>query len=100
LFPSRRLDHFLREGRYGQRVGAGVVVLAAVPEYLTVEVFELAGNAACDNKTRISPRLIMLAIRKDEELNRSLASIRIASWGVVPHIHKVLLGIGKSKTEE
>ena len=101
-FPVGRLHRFLREGRYGDRVGAGApVFMAAVLEYLTVEVLELAGNAARDNKkTRISPRHIMLAIRNDEELNQLLSNITIASAGVVPHIHKVLLGPGKSKKEE
>ena len=67
--------------------------MAAVLEYLTVEVLELAGNAARDNKkTRISPRHIMLAVRNDEELNQLLSNITIASAGVVPHIHKILLG--------
>jgi histone H2A len=38
-FPVGRLHRFLREGRYGERVGAGApVFLAAVLEYLTVEV--------------------------------------------------------------
>ena len=93
-FPVGRLHRFLREGRYGERVGAGApVFMAAVLEYLTVEVLELAGNAARDNKkTRISPRHIMLAVRNDEELNQLLSNITIASAGVVPHIHKVLLG--------
>lgn len=102
-FPVGRLHRFLREGRYGQRVGAGApVFMAAVLEYLTVEVLELAGNAARDNKkTRISPRHIMLAVRNDEELNQLLSNITIASAGVVPHIHKVLLGTkaGKSKAD-
>ena len=104
-FPVGRLHRFLREGRYGDRVGAGApVFMAAVLEYLTVEVLELAGNAARDNKkTRISPRHIMLAVRNDEELNQLLSNITIASAGVVPHIHKVLVGNtkkGKDATQE
>jgi histone H2A len=97
-FPVGRLHRFLREGRYGERVGSGApVFMAAVLEYLTVEVLELAGNAARDNKkTRISPRHIMLAVRNDEELNQLLSNITIASAGVVPHIHHKLLGEKKS----
>ena len=74
--------------------------MAAVLEYLTVEVLELASNAACDKKTRISPRHIMLAVRNDEELNQLLSNITIASAGAVPHIQKVLLGTTKKGKEE
>ena len=44
---------------------------AAVLEYLCAEILELAGNAARDNnRHRIIPRHILLAIACDDELNK------------------------------
>ncbi|GAB2244645.1 hypothetical protein Droror1_Dr00000138 [Drosera rotundifolia] len=56
------------------------------------DVLELAGNAARDNnKNRIVPYHIQLAVRNDEELGRLLGSVTISNGGVMPNIHQVLL---------
>ncbi len=93
VFPVGRIHRMLRNGRYASRVGAGApVYLAAVLEYLAAESLELAGNAAVDNqKARIVPRHIQIAVRADEELSKLLGSVTVASAGVLPNIHAVLL---------
>jgi histone H2A len=98
-FPVGRIGRYLRQGKYATRMGAGApVYLAAVLEYLCAEILELAGNAARDNKkSRIVPRHITLAVKNDEELNKLLGGVTIASGGVLPNIHAVFCPRARNK---
>mmetsp|Transcript_11145 Transcript_11145/g.24594 ORF Transcript_11145/g.24594 Transcript_11145/m.24594 type:complete len:270 (-) Transcript_11145:432-1241(-) len=74
-----------------KRVGySASVYVAAVMEYLSAEVLELAGNVAKEmHAKRITPRHLVLAIRNDEELDPFIKAT-IANGGVKPHIHEQL----------
>jgi histone H2A len=67
VFPVTRIKRHLRDASVDMRVSVGSsVFLAAVLEYLTAELVELAGNACkADKKARITPRMIKFAIDND-----------------------------------
>lgn len=93
IFPVSRIRRYLKGCTFHQRIAVGAPIYqAAVMEYLSAEILELAGNAARDNKrTRITPRHILLAVANDEELNKLLKNVTIPSGGVMPHIQPELL---------
>ena len=100
-FPVGRIHRLLKKVS-GERVGASAAVyLGAVLEYLTAELFELAGNACkLQNLKRVMPRHLMLSIRGDEELDKLVQDCTIAGAGVIPHVHLSLIPKKSSKKEE
>lgn len=84
IFPVTRIENIMMELSISERKSATTAVyLAAVLEYFTGEILELAGNNARDNKkVRITPRHIKLAILNDDELSILLKGV-VMSGGVL-----------------
>jgi histone H2A len=99
-FSPARMTRYLRRHLTSSRISPSAgVYMAAVIEYLSAEILELAGNAAKEQKrTRITPRHIMIAVRGDEELNKYVEG-NITHGGVMPFIHRQLLSKEQKKRE-
>ncbi len=101
IFPVGRCHRFIKQGRYSNSTGVGgAIFMAAVLEYLTSELLELAGEMCLESKKKtITPRHIQLAIRNDEELNKIMCETMIASGGVLPNIQEGLFRRHDKKKE-
>jgi histone H3/H4 len=85
VFPPSRARKLLAN-RTTQMGETASVFLAAVLEYVSAEVLELSGNAACDNKrSTIQARHLQSAVEGDKELSTLAASIgfEVVGGGVV-----------------
>jgi len=103
VFPIERI-HKLINNHWLGRVGYGSsIYLAAVLEYLSAEILELAGNAARidpGSNNTIYPRHLMLAIRNDEELDKICRRSIIPDSGGLPHIHSSFVARNNESGDE
>ena len=99
LFPVGRLNSYLKKGRYAERCGSSAgAFMAAVLEYITGEILELAGDITHDEKKKtIMPRHINLGIRSDSELQKLMANTVIFEGGHQVKINTFLLPEKKQK---
>lgn len=69
-FPVSRVERYLREGGYAQRLASPTpVFLAAVLEYLTANILDQAGKEAhSKHKKRISPQHLETVVENDQQL--------------------------------
>lgn len=90
LFPAHRAHRFLRRGNFAKRIQRKAsLALAAVVEYLTLELLGLAGQMATKfGAKRIQPRHLSLAIQLDDDFRQMLAKITMAQGGVIPQFLK------------
>jgi histone H2A len=79
VFPVARIKRHMKGLMIDGRISrTSAVYMAAVLEYLTAELTELAGNVCkTEKKMRITPRMIKHAIDGDEELKKLLNNITI-----------------------
>lgn len=92
LFPVGRLNRLLRQGRYAERQGSSAgAFMAAVLEYLTAEILELAGEVCLAHKKKtIQPKHLNLALRGDGELAQLTAMTTISEGSVLHHVEHTL----------
>ena len=80
IFPVGRTITYMKRSRYAESIGVGGgIFMAAVLEYITSEILELAGEHCMqDKRKQITPRHVQLAVRNDEEINKLMCEAMIA----------------------
>ena len=96
VFPPSITDKFLRsfDNSTIMVTQTAPVYLAAILEYLCMEILEQSvNNASSQNRVRLTVKDIELSVRNDNELNKMFTQNNIYFMGGsnVPHINPVLL---------
>lgn len=100
-FPVGRIEGMMRKNIKGRITETAPIGMAAVLEYLSAEILELAGNAARDFKrARVNRRCIMLALMNDQEFVDLIEGNKMTiPGGVIPNIRPELLPTKKAKKQ-
>ncbi|KAM9180748.1 histone H2A-Bbd type 2/3-like [Dugong dugon] len=79
-FSVGHVERLLREGHYAQRLSSSApVFLAAILEYLTAKILELAGmEAQKSGRRRITPELVDMAVHNNALLSGFFGTITIS----------------------
>jgi len=95
VFPVARIKRLLKASKLARchRISVSAAAyLAAVLEYMTSELLDLAGSVTkSTNRKTIIPRSIMLAVTSDAEILKMMSHVTFPFSGVAPSIHDSLL---------
>lgn len=91
--PPSRINRAMKARSGLKRVGSTApVYMAAVLEYLTAEMLEVAGNCTkAAKRKRVTPEDISLAIRSDSDLHKVVGGVALYTGSKLEDIAKTLL---------
>ena len=97
LFPVSKFNRHMRDSRKSKRVAAAApVYMAAVLEYATTEILELAEKELGKKKKRITPLELTRAIRKDDELAALLGGAAVFATDRVKNVSQAIKYVPKA----
>ena len=84
VFPVARVETAMRARGVNRLSATAPIYLAAVLEYVSAEILELSGNVARnDKRVTITSRMVMKAIKSDDELDATFKMCRLGGGVLV-----------------
>ena len=83
-FPASRIRRYLRKGQFNKRLRVrSAIYITAILEYVVGEILQLAVRfASLEQRTDVTPRDIMLALKADKELQQLMKNAAIKGAGI------------------